>query len=131
MNFFLPYLCSVFLLLGRKPVVQIFSTNYAKSLFPAIMQGPYFYLCKALLPISSWVVHKYILYDFGECCESVPLDCPGSYISISIKIYITLIFARVVQVDAFYCESPSCYICVVMVVVCCTSCVQLEYWLGV
>ena len=49
--------------------------------------------CKVLLPISSWVVHKYIyiyiyiLHDFGECCESVPLDRPGSYISISIKIY--------------------------------------------
>ena len=28
----------------------------------------------------------------------------------------------------FYCESLSCYICVVMVVVCCTSCVELEYW---
>ena len=92
------------------------------------MQSPYFYLCKVLLPISSWVVHKYILRDFGECCESVPLDRPGSYISISIKIYITIILACVVQVDAFYCESLSCYICIVMVVVCCTSCVELEYW---
>ena len=72
-------------------------------------------------------MHKYILRDFGECCESVTLDRPGSYISISIKIYITIILARVVQVDAFYCESLSCYICVVMVVVCCTSCVELEY----
>ena len=54
-----------------------------------------------LLPISSQVVHKYILHDFGECCESVPLDRPGSYISISIKIYITIILAHVVQVDAF------------------------------
>ena len=44
--------------------------------------------CKVLLPISSRVVHKYILHDFGECCESVPLDRPGSYVSISIKIYI-------------------------------------------
>ena len=43
----------------------------------------------------------YILSDFGECCESVPLDRPGSYISISINIYITIILARVVQVDAF------------------------------
>ena len=58
-------------------------------------------LCKVLLPISSRVVHKYILRDFGECCESVPLDCPGSYVSISIKIYITIILAHVVQVDAF------------------------------
>ena len=57
--------------------------------------------CKVLLPISSRVVHKYILHDFGECCESVPLDRPGSYVSISIKIYITIILARVVQVDAF------------------------------
>ena len=31
----------------------------------------------------------------------------------------------------FYCESLSCYICIVMVVVCCTSCVELEYWFGV
>ena len=66
-----------------------------------IMQGPYFYLCKVLLPISSRVVHKYILCDFGECCKSVPLDRPGSYVSISIKIYITIILAHVVQVDAF------------------------------
>ena len=27
----------------------------------------------------------------------------------------------------FYCESLSCYICIVMVVGCCTSCVELEY----
>ena len=66
-----------------------------------IMPGPYFDLCKVLLPISSRVVHKYILYSFGECCKSVPLDRPGSYVSISIKIYITIILARVVQVDAF------------------------------
>ena len=59
------------------------------------------------------------------------MDRPGSYVSISIKIYITIILARVVQVDAFYCESLSCYICIVMVVVCCTSCVELEYWFGV
>ena len=30
-NFLLPYFCSVFSLLCRKPVVQIFSTNYARS----------------------------------------------------------------------------------------------------
>ena len=93
-NFFLPYLCSVLLLLGRKPDVQVFSTNYAKSFLPKL-------LCKVLLPISSRVVHKYILRDFEECCESVPLDRPGSCVSISIKIYITIILARVVQVDAF------------------------------
>ena len=91
-----------------------------------LCQGPYFYLHKVLLPISSRVVHKYILHDFGECCKSVPLDHPGSYVSISIK-YITIILAHVVQVDAFYCESLSCYICIVIVVGCCTSCVELEY----
>ena len=43
-----------------------------------------------------------VLRDFGECCESVPFDHSGSYISISIKqnIYITRILAHVVQVDA-------------------------------
>ena len=41
--------------------------------------------------------------------------------------YKTIILPRVVQVDAFYCESLSCYICVVMVVGHCTSCVELEY----
>ena len=75
-NFFLPYLCSVFLLLGRKPVARVLH-QLCKVLFTK--------LCKVLLPISSQVVHKYILRDFGECCESVPLDCPGSYVSISIK----------------------------------------------
>ena len=59
-NFFLPYLCSVFLLLGRKPDVWRFSTNYARSLFLQLCQGPYFYLRKVLLPISSQVVHKYV-----------------------------------------------------------------------
>ena len=73
-------------------------------------------------------MHKYILCDFGECCESVPLDRPGSYISISKKIYITIILTRVVQVDAFYCKSLSCYICFVMVVVCCTSCIELVWY---
>ena len=42
-----------------------------------------------------------ILRNFGECCKSVPLDRPGSYVSISINIYIIIILARVVQVDAF------------------------------
>ena len=65
------------------------------------MQGPYFYLGKVPLSISSRVLHKYIYRDFGECCEGVPLDRPGSYVSISIKIYITIILACVVQVDAF------------------------------
>ena len=69
-NFFLPYLCSVFHLLGRKPVVWIFSTNYAK------------FFCLFLL----WLCIN-ILRDFGESCESVPLDHSGSYVSISINIY--------------------------------------------
>ena len=81
-NFLLPYICSVFLvLLGRKPVVRIFSTNYAK----------FFWL-------FLWLCIN-VLCDIGECCESVPLDHTGSYISISINI--TKIFACVVQVDAF------------------------------
>ena len=73
-NFFLPYLCLVFfILLGRKPVVWIFSTNYAR------------FSCLFLL----WSCIN-ILRGFGECCESVPLD-----------IDITIILAHVVQVDAF------------------------------
>ena len=40
-----------------------------------------------------------VLRDVGECCESVPLDHTGSYVSISINI--TKILACVVQVDAF------------------------------
>ena len=40
-----------------------------------------------------------VLCDIGECCESVPLDHTGSYVSISINI--TKILACVVQVDAF------------------------------
>ena len=61
-------------------------------------------LCKVLLH-AGWIVflilHKYIT-RLWECCESVPLDCSGSYVSISIKqyVYITRILARVVQVDA-------------------------------
>ena len=123
-NFFLPYLCSVFILLGRKTCCPDILHQLCKVLIST-------QLCKVLLPISSRVVHKYILHDFGDCCESVPLDRLGSYVSISIKIYITIILAHVVQVDAFYCESLSCYICIVMVVVCCTSCVELEYWFSV
>ena len=70
-NFFLPYLCSVFLvLLGRKPVVRIFSTNYTR------------FFCLFFL----WLCIN-ILRDFGECSESVPLDHSGSYVSISINIY--------------------------------------------
>ena len=46
-----------------------------------------------------------VLCNIGECCESVPLDHTGSYISISINI--TRILACVVQVDAFYYQSLS------------------------
>ena len=46
-----------------------------------------------------------VLHDIGECCESVPLDRTGSYISISINI--TNILACIVQVDAFYYQSLS------------------------
>ena len=59
-NFFLPYLCSVFLvLLGRKPDVWIFSTNYAK------------FFCLFLL----WLCIKYIALLWGTL-----QDCTlGSY----------------------------------------------------
>ena len=81
-NFLLPSLCSVFLvLLGRKPDVPRFFTNYAK------------FFCLFL-----WLCIN-VLCDIGECCESVPLDRTGSYISISINI--TRLLACVVQVDAF------------------------------
>ena len=53
-NFFLPYLCSVFLvLLGRKPDVQIFSTNYAG------------FFCLFLL----WLCIKYIARLWGMLQE--------------------------------------------------------------
>ena len=72
-NFLLPYLCSVFPLLCRKPDVRIFSTNYARSL--CLHLDGVFLISFAIVPkvfISSLVVHKYICCDFGECCESVP-----------------------------------------------------------
>ena len=81
-NFLLPSLCSVFLvLLCRKSDACGFSTNYAK------------FFCLFL-----WLCIN-VLRDVGECCESVPLDRTGSYISISINI--TRILVCVVQVDAF------------------------------
>ena len=53
-NFFLPYLCSVFLvLLGRKPDVRILSTNYAK------------FFCLFLL----WLCIKYIARLWGTLRE--------------------------------------------------------------
>ena len=88
--------------------------------------------CKILLPVCLWLCIN-VLHDIGECCESVPLDCTRSYISISINI--TKILARVVQVDAFIISLEVGYICVVIVVGCwfsskfCISCVKLEYWL--
>ena len=38
-NFRLPYFCSVVSLLCRKPTVQIFSTNYARSFFYCLQLG--------------------------------------------------------------------------------------------
>ena len=83
-NFLLPYLCSVSLvLLGRKPVVRIFFTNYAK------------FSCLFLL----WLCIKYIVQLWGTLREC------------TLRLYrvlcfyqhknITTIPARVVQVDAF------------------------------
>ena len=46
-----------------------------------------------------------VLCDVGECCESVPLDHTGSYVSISINTTRTL--ACVAQADAFYYQSLS------------------------
>ena len=83
--------------------------------------------CKVLLLAFRWSVFCFFYFfcncarglylsgyalmscDFGECCESVPWDRSGSYVSISIK-YITIILARFVQVDAFYCRYLSHYI---------------------
>ena len=50
-----------------------------------------------------WCIN--VLRNIGECCESVPLNRTGSYVSISINI--TRILACVVQVDAFYYQSLS------------------------
>ena len=36
------------------------------------------------LAVLSWFCIS-IIRDFGECCESVPLDHTGSYVSISMK----------------------------------------------
>ena len=41
-NFLLPYFCSVVSLLCRKPVVQIFSTNYARSFYCSQFGGDSF-----------------------------------------------------------------------------------------
>ena len=38
-----------------------------------------------LLVVAWYLLHKYDTQLFGECCESVPLDRTGSYISISMK----------------------------------------------
>ena len=63
-------------------VVQVDALNYAR------------FFCLFL-----WLCIN-VLHDIGECCESVPLDRSGSYVSISINLYITKILACVVQVDA-------------------------------
>ena len=61
-NFLLSLFCSVVSLLCRKPVVQIFSTNYARcycSQFGGVgVSFGYYFFCLYL--------------TFGECCESVP-----------------------------------------------------------
>ena len=60
-NFLLSLFCSVVSLLCRKPVVWIFSTNYARSFFIYGSQfGGGSFCC-------FWSV-----LTFGECCESVP-----------------------------------------------------------
>ena len=65
-NFFLPYLCSVFLvLLGRKPDVRIFSTNYAK------------FFCLFLLPVFSLVVHKIYCVTLGNIARVYPWIVQG------------------------------------------------------
>ena len=60
-NFLLSLFCSVVSLLCRKPGVQRFSTNYARSFFFYGSQfGGGSFCCFCLY------------YTFGECCESVP-----------------------------------------------------------
>ena len=63
---------------------------------------------KVLIP--SWIVYEYICCDFGEMLRECAL---GSFRVLRFyqhKIYITIILARFVQVDAFYCRSLSHYI---------------------
>ena len=74
-------------------------TDKGNSFLLVIMQG-------SLVLFLLWLCINYIVL-FGECCESVPLDRSGSYVSISMKQYITRILALVVQVDAFYYQSLS------------------------
>ena len=64
--------------------------NLLSGYSPPIMQSSF--------ALFLWLCIN-VLHDVGECCESVPLDRTGSYVSISINI--TKILACVVQVDAF------------------------------
>ena len=114
------------------------SCNYRERIFhtgpPCLFMNPKHWSCldgaKFFCLFLLWLCIN-VLRDVGECCKSVPLDRTGSYIFISINI--TRILACIVQVDAFYYQSLSWYICVVMVVCCwfssklCISCVELEY----
>ena len=84
-NFFLPYLCSVFLLLGRKPVVQIYSTNYAR------------FSCLFLLGLC---INIYCV-TLGNVVRVYPWIVQGLTFYQHKNIYITIILAHVVQVDAF------------------------------
>ena len=63
-----------------------------------IVEGQQFLVLAKFFCLFLWLCIN-VLHDVGECCESVPLDRTGSYISISINI--TKILACVVQVDAF------------------------------
>ena len=64
-NFLLSLFCLVVSLLCRKPVVRIFSTNYARSFFYYGSQFGGGFLLLFLLSFS-------LLLTFGKCCESVP-----------------------------------------------------------
>ena len=60
-NFLLPYLCSVFLLLCRKPDVRIFSTNYARSLFLAYnVRSLFLQLCQRSLFLLRLCMNIYL-----------------------------------------------------------------------
>ena len=93
--------------IGRTPLIKM---DIDTGENPPVCQRPY------TLPLKhvEWVKNELniakffclflwlcinVLHNVGECCESVPLGCTGSYVSISINI--TKILASVVQVDAF------------------------------
>ena len=58
-------------------------------------------MCKVLLPISSLVVHKYIARLWGMLRECTLGSSRVLHFYQHKYIYITIILARVVQVDAF------------------------------